>query len=365
MLKTLVLQKNFSHTRKVIETGIKAGFHLGAQVYISRCNEIVADFALGQRLPEIDLKVEDQMLWLSSGKPILAVALAKLWEKGVLDLNEPIVKKWPEFGQKGKENLTVYHLLTHTGGIRGADLLLFEKLSWKETLEKISQTSIEPGWISGEKGGYHRSGSWIVLAELLKRMTQKKWEDYIQENIFKPAGMQKSHMGLTSEILEKSGVGDMFDMTLGYLKIHANHSVQKIALSYKPGSNALGPIRELGFFYEALFQNKILKKETLNYFTARHRKGMWDHTFRQNMDWGLGFMLNTPEAGFENKSYHFGRYASEKAFGHAGAQSSFGFADPVYDLVVSWVFNGMPGEQKHHERTTQMNEAIYQDLGLI
>lgn len=142
-----------------------------------------------------------------------------------------------------------------------------------------------------------------------------------------------------------------------------------MALSFKPGSNALGPIRELGFFYEALLdlkkQEKLLQKETVEFWTRRHRKGMLDQTFRQKMDWGLGFMLNTLETEFVDKVYHFGRYASEAAFGHAGAQSSFGFADPAYDLVVSWVFNGMPGEKIHHERTTQMNEAIYQDLGLV
>jgi len=354
-----------SRVRRLIEEGIKKGHHLGAQIYISYRGEVVADFAMGQRLPGVDLKREDRMLWLSSGKPILAVALAQLWEKGVLNLDEPIAKVWPEFGQSGKESLTAWHLLTHTAGLRGADLISFEKLSWEEAIEKICLTPREPNWIPGEKGGYHRSGSWIVLAELLERLTQQKWEDYIKENIFKPAKMQKSYMGLNQEEREKYEVGEMFDTAFATPKIHTDYSVEKVAASYKPGSNALGPIRELGFFYEALLQNKILKKETLNYFTQRHRKGMWDHTFRQNMDWGLGFMLNTPEAEFRDKPYHFGRYASEKTFGHAGAQSSFGFADPVYDLVVSWVFNGMPGEKKHHERTTQMNEAIYQDLELI
>lgn len=353
----------FSQSRLLIQKGIQKKYHLGAQVYISYQGETVADFVLGQIEPGVDLKTDDRMLWLSSGKSILAVALAQLWEKGVLDLDESIAKKWPEFGQLGKEVLTARHLLSHTGGIRGADLLFNEKLSWEQILEKICLMPREPNWIPSEKAGYHRSGSWIVLAELLQRLTQQKWENYIQKNIFKPAGMLRSHMGLAKEKLNE--VGEMYDTSLPEKPIHAIYSVEKMALSAKPGSNALGPIRELGFFYESLLQSKILKKETVQYFTGRHRQGMWDHTFRQNMDWGLGFMLNTPESDFVDKAYHFGRYASDRAYGHAGAQSSFGFADPAYDLIVAWVFNGMPGEKIHHERTTQMNEEIYQDLGLV
>ncbi|MBX7157086.1 MAG: beta-lactamase family protein [Verrucomicrobiae bacterium] len=348
----------------LIEEGITNQWHSGAQVYISYRGETVVDFAVGERSEGMALQSQDKMLWLSSGKPILAVAIAQLWEKGKMDWDEPIAKSWPEFGQGGKESLTVRHLLMHTGGMRGTDLIAFENLSWAQVLEKICHTPREPNWIAGEKAGYHRSGSWIILAELLQRVVNQNWQDYIRENIFLPAGMFHSHMGLSRQELEREKVGEMFDTSLQPPQIHANHSVEKMALSYKPGSNALGPIRELGFFYQALIQNKILKKETLDYLIARHRKGMWDHTFRQNMDWGLGFMLNAIEADFVDKPYHFGRYASEKAFGHAGAQSSFGFVDPAYDLIVSWVFNGMPGEKVHHERTTKMNEAIYQDLSL-
>ncbi|MEZ5404854.1 MAG: serine hydrolase domain-containing protein [Verrucomicrobiia bacterium] len=353
-----------SQVNRLIEEGIEKGHHLGAQFYISCRGETVADFAVGERSEGMALQAQDKMLWLSSGKPILAVAIAQLWEKGEMDLDEPIAKSWSEFGEGGKESLTVRNLLTHTGGMRGADLIAFENLSWTQALGKICHIPREPNWVPSEKAGYHRSGSWMVLAGLLERAVNQNWQDYIRENIFVPAGMFHSHMGLFRQEWEKEKVGEMFDMSLQPPQVHANHSVEKIALSYKPGSNALGPIRELGFFYQALVQNKILKKETLDYFIARHRKGMWDYTFRQNMDWGLGFMLNTVEAEFVDKSYHFGRYASEKAWGHAGAQSSFGFVDPAYDLIVSWVFNGMPGEKVHHERTTKMNEAIYQDLGL-
>lgn len=58
------------------------------------------------------------MLWLSSTKPVAAVALAQLCERGLLELDDPIARHVPEFGERGKHGITLRHALTHTGGFR-------------------------------------------------------------------------------------------------------------------------------------------------------------------------------------------------------------------------------------------------------
>ena len=62
------------------------------------------------------------MLWLSSTKPTTAVALAQLWEQGLLDLDDPVARHIPEFAAQGKEGITLRHLLTHTAGLRMLDV---------------------------------------------------------------------------------------------------------------------------------------------------------------------------------------------------------------------------------------------------
>jgi len=62
--------------------------------------------------------------------------------------------------------------------------------------------------------------------------------------------------------------------------------------------------------------------------------------------------------------YSFGSYCSEETFGHNGNQSSAAYVDPEHDLVVCFVFNGMPGEYEHNKRLKAMNDAIYTDLDL-
>jgi CubicO group peptidase (beta-lactamase class C family) len=108
---------------------------------------------------------------------------------------------------------------------------------------------------------------------------------------------------------------------------------------------------------------RILSSESVARMTSRRRVGLFDETFRHTMDWGLGLIIDSNRYGADTVPYGFGRYASERAFGHGGAQSSIGFCDPARELVVAIVFGGMPGEGKHNARMRAVLAALYEDLG--
>ena len=132
-----------------------------------------------------------------------------------------------------------------------------------------------------------------------------------------------------------------------------------------------GPIRDLRRFYEMLLREgktesggQILSEESVRKMTTRQRVDQFDHSFQHTVDFGLGVIINSNRYGAETVPYGFGRYASESSFGHGGAQSSIGFADPEHRLVVCAVANGCPGEERHNARFRELNSAIYEDLGL-
>ena len=107
--------------------------------------------------------------------------------------------------------------------------------------------------------------------------------------------------------------------------------------------------------------NRILTSQSVEAITARHRAGMMDITFKAQIDWGLGFLLNSTHPNSE-LPYGYGANASPRTFGHGGAQSSGAFCDPETGLVVAYVFNGRPGEARHHARRKELLEAVYVDL---
>ena len=352
-------------------------------MFVSLRGEIVVDAALGEARTGIEMRPDTLTPWLSSGKPITAVAIAQQVERGSLTWDAPVASVVPEFAHGGKQGVTLRHLLTHTAGFRGADKLPVG-LTWDESIARICRTPLEDGWIPGAKAGYQMFSSWFVLGELVQRVSKQPFAEYIRQNIFEPLGMMDSWIGMPAHRLPDYAWRICFlhvSERGSPLRPLAGWDTEESCLPCRPGSNARGPIRELARFYGALLEIRdglsrhgdvataserapVLKSETVRLITARHRAGMFDETFRHTLDWGLGFLINSHHHGATTAPYGYGPHASPDTFGHSGSQSSCAFADPQHGLVVAWHCNGQPGEPRHQRRVREINTLIYEELGL-
>jgi CubicO group peptidase (beta-lactamase class C family) len=337
---------------------------IGSQFYLSRHGKPLADFALGQARAGVPMTTDTLMIWFSSTKAITAVAVAQQWERGKLDLDDPVAKYIPEFGNRGKEAITIRHVLTHRGGFRFADgRNAALTRSMEENLKLIYQAELESGWAPGQKAGYHPTSSWFILGELVQRLGKRPFPRYVREEIFVPLGMQDCWVGMPAERWRAYGqrIGFMHATAGGNTQPTPVPNSEQFNTNCLPGANGRGPVRELGRFYEMLLNRgqlngkRILSPQTVEAITARQRTGMRDETFGITIDWGLGFIVD---------AFLYGSHCSDRAFGHAGAQSSVGFCDPEYGLVVALVLNGMPGPKPHNQRMLDLANAIYLDLGL-
>ena len=359
--------------REAIEAGIGEGLHPGAQVYVSLRGEAVADAALGEDRPGEPLTRGHLMLWLSSTKPVTAIAIAQLWERGLLELDDPVARHVPEFAVNGKEGITLRHLLTHTGGIRMLDTG-WPQRSWEEIVAKICAMKPEPRWLPGEKDGYHQASSWFILGEVVQRLDGRRFPIYMREEIFAPLGMADSWIGMPREryLSYKAGgrIGAMWDTEGPAPKPHGWDDEER-CVNPSPGGNGYGPLRELGRFYEMLLargtlnSRRILSPQTVEAFTAPHRVGMMDATFKHVLDWGLGFIINSARYGAETVPYGYGHHASPRTFGHSGYRSSVAFGDPEHGLAVALAFNGTPTNDDHERRIRAVLDGIYEDVGLV
>lgn len=354
----------------MVRQGIQDGLHSGAQVYVSLAGRPVADFAIGEASPGVPMTPESISLWMSSCKPLGAAGLAKLWERGALDLDDPVARFIPEFGLGGKDAITLRHVLTHTGGFRMPGAVIPEE-SWAAAIAAIAEGNIEPGWTPGKKAGYHVSSGWFILAEVIRRIDGRAYDAFIRDEIFQPLGMKDSWMAMPVDV--QLSYGDRLAVTYSILRLPASAAsweTEHGRVICRPGASGRGPVHELGRFYEmllgrgALDGDRLLSPQTVEALTCRHRTGMFDETFRHVMDWGLGFMVSSNLYGPGTVPYGFGPYASPRTFGHGGSRCSAALCDPEAGLVVAWAFNGMPGEPRHQKRARAMNAAIYEDLGL-
>ncbi len=363
-----------ARTARVLDEGCREGQHLGAQVYVSRHGEVLADLAVGEEGAGVPMRTDTVNAWFSSGKPLTAVAIAQLWEAGRIDLEAPVAAYLPEFGAHGKERVLVRHLLNHTAGFRPADQIS-RMLPWADSIRAIGETPLEPGWIPGERAGYQLFSSWSILAELVRRLDGRPIEVYVEREILRPSGLVNCGLAWPppGSDAQPAPAGRIYFRSQGRLQPHPVWTDPAVAAIVRPGGSARGSIRELGRFYEVLAglrrpevagEERLCRPETVATFTRPSRVGMFDETFRHLLDWGLGFAVNSNHYGPETVPYGFGSAASAGTFGHGGSQSSLGFVDPAHGVVVAWMCNGMIGEAAHQVRARRINAAIYADLGL-
>ncbi|MBV8201428.1 MAG: beta-lactamase family protein [Acidobacteria bacterium] len=369
-------------TRRAILDGVDAGLHSGAQLYVSRHGEAIADGAAGESRPGRPLRRDDLMIWLSSTKPVAAVAIAQLWERGRLELDDPVARHVPEFAAHGKGAITLRHLLTHTAGIRLLDTG-WPQESWEAIVARIAAMRPEPRWVPGRKAGYHHASSWFLLGEVVRRLDGRPFGRYAREEVFEPLGMVDSWIGMPvetwRELREQDRLCPVYDTAAppGGAPRPQGWDSEAWCTGTNPGANGYGPISQLGRFYEMLLargraapaalgaaDRRLLSPQAVEAVTARHRAGMLDHTFQHVLDWGLGFIIDSRQYGAATVPYGYGNHASPRTFGHSGYRSSTAFADPDQGLVVALAFNGTPTDEAHERRIRAVLDAVYEDLGL-
>ena len=359
-----------SDPRKVLEHGVEAGLHLGAQLYVSVAGRPAIDFACGEARDGVPMRTDSLAQWFSSGKPLTAILIAQLSEEGLIELEALVSRYIPEFAANGKEGITIAHLLTHTGGFRSADNIPAET-EWTEMIRRTCEAPLEEGWVPGQRAGYSTTSAWFLLGEIIQRLTRAPFDEYIKENLLDPLGMTDSWLRLPFAQYKEYGERLALMHDTAAVKREPAFMQDAAGMAHcRPGSSARGPIRELGKFYEMLLNGgnfngrQFVRASTVELFTKRHRVGLFDETFQHNLDFGYGFIVNSNRYGADTVPYGYGSHCSEGAFGHSGAQSSCAFADPEHRLAVAWVATGTPGERPHQKRQREINNAIYEHLNL-
>lgn len=184
-------ETQMSGIREIVEKEIRDGRIPGAVVLVGSRDKVMYREAFGYRslIPEKDLMTEDSVFDLSSLTKVVATttAVMQLVEKGKLLLDKPVVYYWPEFRRNGKAGITVRQLLTHYSGLR-ADLDMRRKWSGgREALKRIiaEKTVSLPG-----SQFLYSDINFIILGELVQRVSGLPLDVYCAKHIFRPLGMK-------------------------------------------------------------------------------------------------------------------------------------------------------------------------------
>jgi CubicO group peptidase (beta-lactamase class C family) len=378
----------FERVRDAFELNFALRHEVGAAVAAWVDGELVVNLwagtadAAGTRPWQVDTLATV----LSGTKGLTSTCVHQLVERGELALDAPVAHYWPEFGQAGKEAITIAMVMSHRSGVIGPRKRLpwQQVTDWDLVCERLA--AAEPWWEPGTAQGYHMTTFGFILGEVFRRVTGGTVGQYLRTEIAEPLGAEV-HIGLSraeqrrcADLVEKPHIRQMLaDVNApGYPTTLAEHPKAGLAVSmgFAPddevGSNDLELWREVEFpgtngqvsalglatFYSALAQEKLLTRRHMD--LIRVSQGGFDTDLVlgprvADHGWGLGYMLNQRCVNGPNP----------RIFGHGGLGGSFGFVDLEHRIGYAYVMNRYDATKANADpRSVALSDEIYAALGV-
>jgi CubicO group peptidase (beta-lactamase class C family) len=128
------------------------------------------------------MNIDSMMTWLSCSKIATSIQFARIWQEGLVDLDDPVGMHLPEFGGAGKNAITIRHVWTHTCALLNVAQRLFPvpyNQSHAANVALICAAEIDPGVKPGAQAGYQTTVVALLLTESRPRVrgTRVGWND--------------------------------------------------------------------------------------------------------------------------------------------------------------------------------------------
>ena len=169
----------------------------GAGVCVYHQGECVVDLWGGYKDEEGTLWTQDTMApSFSTTKGVAATLFHIYADRGLINYDARVADYWPEFGQAGKEEITVRQVLSHQSGlyhIREMIDHVDRMLDWKYMILAIEKAT--PVHAPGTRTGYHGLTFGFLVGEIIQRVTGKKFSQLVQKEIAKPLKLDGLFIG--------------------------------------------------------------------------------------------------------------------------------------------------------------------------
>jgi CubicO group peptidase (beta-lactamase class C family) len=280
-----------------------------------------------------------------------AAAMMRLVHDGAVFLDDPVSKHLPVFGERGKELVTVRHLLTHSSGLkpwRAFHELLLEKerktgvhligtpAAREFVLERIFRSNLvhEPG-----AAAVYGDLDFIVLGALVEAVTRESLDAWCAERIFRPLGL--SHTGFVRAVEGECPPPESMRRHFAATEVCPWRGRVVWGEVHDPNASVMGGVAgHAGLFSTAddvhRFGRILLDcwhgrsdafpQEIVRTFFTRQQ-------LPENSDWALGW--DTPTPGASSSGTHF----SEQSVGHLGFTGTSIWIDLRQETVVVMLTN--------------------------
>ncbi len=315
----------------VVRDAIARGELPGAVILVARHGRIVYRKAFGHRAlrPEPLPMTIDTVFDLASLTKVVATAtsIMILVERGLIRLGDRVSKYIPEFGRNGKERITIEQLLTHRGGLLPDNDLADYQRGPEEALERIY--SLSPIYEPGTRFVYSDVG-YIVLGELVRRVSGLRLDAFAHRYIFQPLGMRHTMFLPPAQLRAKAAPTEERD---GRWLIGEVHDPRAFLLGGVAGHAGLfSTADDLAIYCQMMLNggqyNGVRILSPLGVRRMTSARGLPPNEWR-----GLGWDINTRYSSNRGDLFPIG------SFGHTGFTGTSIWIDPQTESFVIFLSN--------------------------
>ena len=362
--------------KTVIEDDVAQGKYHGAVIMVARNGEVGLQEAIGNAVQETEtpMRVDHLFSLFSTTKAFTNVLVFMAIEKGQFALTTRVADIIPEFAGGLREQITVFHLLTHSSGLpfmmSPAPGMNLDKLD--DIIEAICnniQSVEEPG----VDVRYCPLFGHALMGEMVRRTDakQRSFRQIMHEDLFEPLGMHDASVGVRADLKDRH----IFPVFLNPLPFghpssgnYGLHSAFAEEHAEMPWVGCIASVPTLFRFAEMLRcggeldGNRIISPAMLELatrnWTGDKPNGMFKEVaIAQGWDvtpayLGLGFLLR----GDSITHLHYGSLASPRTFGNMGAGSSLFWVDPERQMSFAFLSSGVMNEPDNMRRCQKLSD---------
>lgn len=344
----------FEAVREAFQANFDSGREVGASFAAVRDGQPVVDLWAGHADAARSRAWEQDTIVnvFSTTKAMTALCAHILVDRGLLDVDAPVARYWPEFAQAGKEKITTRHLLSHTAGLAGIRQPLSVEAYYDWTKMTDALAAETPWWEPGTASGYHAITFGYLVGEVIRRISGRSVGNFLRHEVTGPIGAD-FHIGLANpedprigdmvppskEENAAAGAGATIDPKSMIGKVMGNPVLRPEYANLPawrraeiPAANGHGNARSVARVMAALARGgeldgvRLLREATLAK-AIEEQSYAKDLVLPLKMRWGLGFMMTSDTLPLG---------PNPRIFGHGGWGGSLGFAD--MDARVGWAY---------------------------
>ena len=371
---------------KAVKKLYGTGMYPAVSICIRRHGEVVLNRSIGHAKGNgpgdsdpLQLVTPDTPFCLfSASKAITAMLIHLLEEQGEINLLNPVSYYIPEFGQNGKQDITIHQILAHRAGIsRIPGEIDPETLFDYEELKRLLFEA-EPESLHGREMAYHAVTGGYVLGELVQRVTGESIREFMRKQVQEPLGFKYFNYGASRDDYPAiatnyiTGLPLVFPLDYAIKRILGVPLEKAVELSNDPrfydeiipAGNIVATPNECSRFFQCLLNGgeldgkRIFQPVTIDRAVREVNKTAIDRTLLLPMRYSAGMMLGDRGWGT------FGP-ATPHAYGHLGLTNNFCWADPQRAISVSLLTSGNPIIGTHLPRLGMLLGTISKRFGKV